>query len=375
MADLIAEHRYGRREGFTLGVEEELLLVDHADGFRLAHVGSAILRDLGAAEPGDSVRLESGVAKPDTYEAQLELSSPICSHAGEAAEALAGLRGAAREAGATLLGAGIHPCSDFGDVQHIPAARYADIAESMRGLLRRTPTCALHVHVGMPDPETAIRAYNGLRRHLPLLQGLSANSPFWWGVDSGMASARAPLFRGFPRAQIPRAFADYADYGETVAEVLLAGGLPDYTFLWWDLRPHPAHGTVEVRAMDGQTDLESAAALAALVHGLAIHESVQPAPARWPPSEAISESSFRAARDGVAATILHDGSLRPLADVARDAVALARAALRGIGGEDALECVERIIGAGGGAAVQREVHGRSGMPGLLQDLAAKTARV
>jgi glutamate---cysteine ligase / carboxylate-amine ligase len=372
MADLIAEHRYGRREGFTLGVEEELLLVD-PDDYRLAHIGSTILRNLGAEDPGASVRLESGTAKPDTYEAQLELASPVCGDAGRATRALADLRRAAQDAGGTLLGAGIHPCSDFGDVVHIPAARYADIAESMRGLLRRTPTCALHVHVGMPDPETAIRAYNGLRSHLPLLQGLSANSPFWWGQDSGMASSRAPLFRGFPRASIPRAFADYSDYGETVSEVLVAGGLPDYTFLWWDLRPHPAHGTVEVRAMDGQSDLESVAALAALIHGLAIHESAQPPPARWPASEAISESSFRAARDGVAATLVHDGSLRPLAEVARDAVALARSALHGIGDQSALEGIERILSSGGGAAIQREAHARGGMQGVLEDLVRRTA--
>jgi carboxylate-amine ligase len=372
MADLIAEHRYGQREGFTLGVEEELLLVDPED-FRLTHVGSSILLALGAEDPGASVRLEEGTAKPDTYEAQLELASPVCADAGEATRSLAGLRRAAQAAGGTLLGAGIHPNSEFGDVQHIPAARYMDIAESMRGLLRRTPTCALHVHVGMPDPETAIRAYNGLRSHLPLLQGLSANSPFWFGLDSGMASSRAPLFRGFPRAQIPRAFADYSDFGETVADVLVAGGLPDYTFLWWDLRPHPAHGTVEVRAMDSQFDLDSVAGLAALVHGLAIHESQQPAPMRWPPSEAISESSFRAARDGVAATIVEDGSLRPLAEVARGAIGLARCALREVGGEDALDEVERILTSDGGATIQRELYGRGGMRSLLEGLVSRTA--
>jgi glutamate---cysteine ligase / carboxylate-amine ligase len=373
MADLIAEHRYGRRPGFTLGVEEELLLVD-PQTHRLTHVASTILRELGAEDSGSSVHLDAGVAKPDTYEAQVELSSPVCMNADEAGRSLAGLRSAAAAAGATLLGTGIHPDSEFGDVVHIPAARYIDIAESMRGLLRRTPTCALHVHVGMPDPETAMRAYNGLRNHLPLLQALSANSPFWFGMDSGLASARAPLFRGFPRAQIPRAFASYDDYAETVAAVLLAGGLPDYTFLWWDLRPHPAHGTVEVRAMDGQSDLESAVALSALVHGLAIHESQQPAAARPAPSEAISESSFRAARDGATATILHDGELQPVAEVARDAVTLARAALAGVGGESALDGIERLVADGGGAGIQRAAHERGGMPGLLEDQVARTAR-
>jgi carboxylate-amine ligase len=373
MSHLLAEHRFGSQPGYTLGVEEELLLVD-PDGLGLSHCGSEVLAALGAEEPGASVSLEHGVAKPDTYEAQLELSSPVCAHAEEALGALDRLRRAAEAAGATLVGSGIHPLGAFGDVRHIPASRYLDIAESMRGLVRRTPTCALHVHVGMPDPETAIRAFNGLRTHLPLLQGLSANSPFWHGVDSGLASARAALFRGFPRADVPRAFEDYADYVEMVAEVLAAGGLPDYTFLWWDLRPHPSHGTIEVRAMDSQADLELVGGLAALVHGLAIHEAERPAGPRRAAREAIGESSFRAARDGVGATILDDGELRPLAEVARKAVDLARGQLLAVGGEAALEGVERLLAAGGGAAMQRGAHARAGMPGLLAELVAVTAR-
>ncbi len=101
------------------------------------------------------------------------------------------------------MGAGIHPDAAFGDVVHVPGERYAVIAEAMRGLMRRTPTCALHVHVGMPDPETAIRTYNGLRTCLPLVQALAANSAFWHGVDSGFMTARAQLFRSLPSAVIP----------------------------------------------------------------------------------------------------------------------------------------------------------------------------
>ena len=117
----------------------------------------------------------------------------------------------------------------------------------MRGLVERTPTCALHVHVGMPDAETAIAVFNRLRGYLPLLQALAAHSPFWYGRDSGFATARAQLFRGFPRAVIPRPFANWDDYATTAAAWVEAGALPDYTYLWWDIRPHPRLGTVEVR--------------------------------------------------------------------------------------------------------------------------------
>src|SRR5215208_1634750 len=167
------------------------------------------------------------------------------------------------------IGAGIHPSGPFGEAPHVVSERYRVIGDQMRGLLRRTPTCALHVHVGMPDPETAIRACNRMRAHLPVLQALAAHSPFWHGVDSGFATARAQLFRGYPRADIPRAFADWEDYETTMSAIVAAAGVEDYTFLWWDIRPHPKLGTLEVRAMDAQARLGSVCGLAALVHGLA----------------------------------------------------------------------------------------------------------
>src|SRR3954466_8276791 len=229
--------------------------------------------------------------------------------------AIAALRARARQVGATLLGAGIHPHGAFGEVVHVAEPRYHAIHDQLRGLLRRTPTCALHVHVGMPDPETAIHVYNGLREWLPLLQALAANSPFWHGADSGLATARAQLFRGYPRSDIPRAFASFADFEESAASVVAAGDAPDYTFLWWDIRPHPRLGTVEVRAMDAQSSLRTVHGLAALIHGLARAAAEAPAGAAWSPREALMESSFRAARDGTGATLLHDGALRAVLEL------------------------------------------------------------
>jgi hypothetical protein len=152
----------------------------------------------------------------DTYAALVELASPISRGAHDGVARLATLRAALRAAGGTLLGAGIHPAGAFGDVVHVPQERYLEIARQLRGLLRRTPTCALHVHVGMPDAASAVRALNGLREHLPLLQALAAASPFWHGTDSGLASARAQLFRGYPRADIPDAADSWEQYAERV---------------------------------------------------------------------------------------------------------------------------------------------------------------
>jgi glutamate---cysteine ligase / carboxylate-amine ligase len=354
----IPEVNFGRGPSFRLGVEEEFILVDAETG-AVSHTGTEVLARL----PPES---EHGRYAPDTYEAEIELKAPVSSDAVEAAEHLGHLRRAVREAGAAAIGSGLHPAAEFGDVEHVKGERYAAIVAMLRGLITRTPTAATHVHVGMPDPATAILAYNGLRSHLPLLQALSANSPFWFGKDSGFDAARAQLFRAYPRATIPRAFRGFGDYERTIEAIVSSAEIADYTFLWWDVRPHPLLGTVEVRAMDAQSDLRTVAGLAALVHGLALHEVASPSPAI--DSGILMESSFRAARDGLRATIWSDGALAPVADVARRAVALARRHVD----SPALEEIERILTDGNGADRQRAVHGREGMGGLIRHLAAET---
>ncbi len=338
------------RAPFAIGVEEELLLVDPAT-HALAHAAPRIL---------DAV---DGL-KPDLYLALVESVSPISSGAAAAVAELSRTRARIRRAGGTVIGAGIHPAGPFGEAPHVDDPRYHDVAGQLRGLARRTPTCALHVHVGMPDAETAIRVHNGLREHLPLLVALSANSPFWHGQDSFMASARTQMFRAYPRAELPRAFASWEDFEECVDGILRAGGLPDYTFFWWDLRPHPRLGTVELRSMDSQSSLRDVALLAALVHALALR-AAERGPAAPTAREALSESSFRAARDGLAATLWHEGALRPVPEIARSVVA----DLEGEG----LDELERLLAEGNGAARQRRAHVAGGMPALLATLVEEAA--
>jgi carboxylate-amine ligase len=355
---------FGSGSDFSLGVEEELLLVD-PDTRALAHTATDVLEHL-SVPPGE------GSAHPEAYAAVIELASPVCTDATDVATSSAALRGRLRDAGATSIGAGLHPTAAFGDVVHFPSERYRRVATEMRGLQARTPTCALHVHVGMPDAETAIRTHNALRMHLPLLQALAANSPFWHAQDSGLASARAQVFRGFPRSEIPPAFASFDDYAERVGALAAAGDFPDYTFLWWDIRPHPILGTVEVRALDSQSSLHSITGIAALVHSLARWAAEQHGP--WESRDVLMESSFRAARDGLAATLWHDGQLRPALDVARATLALARPYARELGSEAALEEVERVLADGNGATRQRASFARGGLPAVLGDLAEETVQ-
>lgn len=345
---------------FTLGIEEELLLVDR-DTHALSHSSHELL---------GAMSLDTQLARHDLYEAQVELSSPICADAGEATAEIARLRRAVIDAGGTPLGAGIHPAAAIGDVRITQQERYIKAAELLGGVVHRTPDCALHVHVGMPDQDTAVRACNGLREHLPLLHALAANSAYWHGQDARLASARFVLRRGFPRVEVPRAFADFEDFQQAIAPMLAAAELDDYTSLWWDVRPHPKLGTVEVRVMDAQSSLDSIAALAALVHGLAIHEA-QGDRGEWLDREPIEEAVFSATSKGLAARLPDgDGRLRTVPDVAREAVELAR---RYVPDAAPLEGIERILSEGGGADRQRAAHAEGGMEAVLRLLVQETS--
>ena len=355
------DHPFGSSDPLSLGIEEELLLVDPAS-HALADVAERVLGGL---------ELPEALAAHEAFACEVELRSPVCRDAGEAAAAVAITRAAARSAGAHLMAAGLHPDGEWGAVRLTAKERYQALDQTMRSLIRRTPECALHVHVGAPDPAAAIHVLNGLREHLPLLQALAANSPYWFGADSGLASARFSIVRSYPRRGVPRFFSGWEEYAETVRATGAAGDFDDYTWIWWDARAHPRLGTVEVREMDVQPSLEDAAALAALVHALAARALESP-PRAGLPTEAVAESSFRASRDGVTATIWHDGALRPVPEVARAVVARVAGHAREIGSADALAGIERIVRDGGGAARQRAAAERGGMKELLSQLVRDT---
>lgn len=353
---------FARSDPFTIGLEEELLLVEPGT-LELAPISRSVLGSMAACPPATG---------EEAYAASIELRSSPSTTVAAATRQISDLRAQAIAAGATLLGVGIHPDGQLGDAELVDDERYRHVAELLRGLIRRTPECALHVHVGMPDTQTAVAVFNGLRAQLPLLQGLSANSPWWFGWDSGLASARSALVRAYPGRGIPGPLRSFDHWEELAAAVLAAGSLDDHTYLWWDVRLHPELGTVEVRELDAQSSLDEVVALGALVRALAREAAEMPLTGHEP-SEALTWSAFRAARDGVEAAILDDGVVRPLRDVARAAVARLRPVARELGDEDALDGVEAILATGGGAGRQRAGFARGGMRTLLQELVEKTA--
>ena len=350
-------HRFGESEPFSVGLEEEVLLVDR-DTLALAHSANTVM---------PHVDLPRERVDHEAFLAELELRSEPVGSIGEAIAQLMEGREAAMEAGATLLSAGLHPDAELFDVELVESERYARVEGQMRGLIKRTPECALHVHVGVPDPDAAVAAMNGLREVLPLLHGLGANSPFWFGQDSGMASARAAVIRAYPGRGIPPALGSWDDYLETLDAVRCGGGPQDHTMVWWDARPQPRLGTVELREVDAQTSLDAAGAIAALARAV-VRRSVESPLVELAPEQALHWSSFRAARDGLDADVYHEGRPVPL----RVAVGLV---LDRLGPADPeLEGVERIVRDGNGAVIQRTMYERGGMPGLLRYLAEATRR-
>ena len=313
-----------------------------------------------------------GTVERELHACQVELITDVCRTAGDAVGALQRMRRAVRATGAGLLGAGTHPSAAEGAAEITDKERYERIRELL-GDAVADAVGGTHVHVGMPDPEAAIRAFNGLRRHVPLLQALAANSPFRHGRDTGLASAREVTMRGWPRTGVPRAMRDFEDFCEGSARLARAADVPDYTWFWWKLRPHPRVGTVEVRALDAQTSLDDALCLVALVHCLAVHEATaQPAPEL--PVEILEEGIFRAARWGVAARLPDaDGRLRALPQVLGETVELVRGPAADLDYAAELDGLRRLVETGGGAGRQRGAHAIGGMGTLLRALAAATA--
>ena len=172
----------------------------------------------------------------------------------------------------------------------------------LRFVARQEIIFGLHVHVGIDDADKAVHVANGMRVHVPLLLALSANSPFWRGDETGLASARMPIFRAFPRVGIPPYYEGWADFEARIDFMVDAGVMEDYTYLWYDVRPHPNLGTVEVRAMDAQTQADHTLAITALIQAmvreLCEHYDAGRELARYP-YEMLDENKWLAARHGL----------------------------------------------------------------------------
>src|SRR6478752_1492540 len=279
---------------YTIGIEEELMICD-ARSYDLVNAIESLLEEA-----------PDGEIKPELMESVLEISTEPCANTAEAGQQLRALRRQVTETAAAkqlVIGsAGTHPFAMWEDQRIVARPRYRDLISALRFVARQEIIFGQHVHVGLDDPDKAIHVANGMRVHVPILLALSANSPFWRAANSGLASTRTPIFRAFPRVGIPPTYKDWADYERRIEFMVETGAIEDYTYLWYDVRPHPNFGTVEVRVLDAQTRLEHTLALAALIQAmvkeLAEHFDAGKSFSRYP-FEMLDENKWLAARHGL----------------------------------------------------------------------------
>ena len=356
---------------YLLGVEEELMLLDE-DTLSLAHAIEPVLRESGGR----------GHLKPELMQCQVEIATPPCRTAADALAALVDLRaGLIRDAarcGVRVAAAGTHPFSPLEEQLITARDRYREMVAAMRYPARRIVVFGMHAHVSIGGASKALAVIEALLPDLPVVLALSTSSPFLAGEETGLASTRLVLGQGMPRTGLPPAFESYEEYAVSLEQLRLAGALEDPTQIWWDVRLHPAFGTIEVRIMDAQPSVEDTAGIAGLVHALVRHYGK-----RYDRGEGfpranrllVGENRWLATRHGLRARFVHGGletvSARRLLVDLLDRVTDDAAA---VGASGSLERVARMLDRGSSAERQiRAVRRGADLPELVRELVDESA--
>ncbi|MGB5625399.1 MAG: carboxylate-amine ligase, partial [Woeseiaceae bacterium] len=246
---------------FTIGVEEEYLLVDKETRSLVVDPPKTLMAE---AEEKCGAQVTS-----ELLQSQIEIGTKVCNNVQEAHEDLARLRrniiDVANRHGLAPIAASTHPFSSWTEQKHTRKERYDTLTHEMQGAARRLLICGMHVHVGIDDDELRIDLMNQMSYFLPHLLALSCSSPFWNGRDTGLKSYRLTIFDALPRTGLPERFASYAEYQRHISILMEAGLIKDSTRIWWDLRPSARFPTLETRIMDVCTRLDDTVALAALL--------------------------------------------------------------------------------------------------------------
>lgn len=355
---------------FTVGIEEELMLLD-ADSLDLV---SGISELLGAM-PSE---LE-GQIKPELFQSVLEVATVPCAGVPEAVAELAKLRQVVVDLaggfGMKVGAGGTHPFARCDDQLIVEIDRYQELAAELTFIADRELIFGTHVHIGVDSPDKAIYIADGIRRYIPLMLAVSANSPFWEGKRTGMRSARTPVFRAFPRSGVPPHYGSWEIFSGRVGQMIRSGAIDDYTYLWWDVRPHPKIGTVEIRVFDQAGSLDDVGAFAAFSQALA-HRFAGAYSAGEPlvevPWELIDDNKVRAALKGLDSELLDVtvGMHVPARELASRLLGELELSAAELGCSAELDGLGRIIEAGTGADQQLAVADAAGAG--LRDVVAAT---
>jgi glutamate---cysteine ligase / carboxylate-amine ligase len=354
----VLDHAFGKGDPYTLGVEEEYMLLDGETFDLVQHVETVLAAVTGhELEPRINAELMQSV---------LEIATPVCRTPADVDAQLRTIRGyvsdIARGQGLRVGSAGTHPFSLF-ERQRITARdRYRTLVDQLQYVARRELIFGMHVHVAVDDPEKAIQVVNGLLAHLGELLALSASSPFWRGEATGLASSRQMVFAAFPRSGPPPRFKNYEDYAAVVGQLERTGCIADYTHIWWDIRLHPRLGTIEIRICDATTRLDDVVAITAYCQALVKHYSEQFDRGATIPSYhriLTTENKWLAARYGLEAPLMDLATGRrnrvPVAQLIRRTLKLIEPHARELGADAELRGVAEILAHGNGADRQLRV--------------------
>jgi len=302
--------------GPSLGIEVELEVIDQRTG-ALASAATELLGELGRGHPGG----EHPKAKHELFECTVEVITGVCQTVEEARRDLeatiAEVREAAARRGLTLACSGTHPFSNWRDQTVSPNPRYERLVQEMQWMAKRLQIFGVHVHVGVRSPEKAVAIANALAGYIPHFLALSASSPFWEGRDTGLASSRSKVFEGLPTAGLPAPIEDWSDFEQFMETLVSSAAITTVREVWWDIRPHPDFGTVELRMCDGIPTMSEICAIAALAQSLVTHLDqlddrgyTLPRYRDW----VLRQNKWRAGRHGLDTDLIVDaqGNLEPL---------------------------------------------------------------
>jgi YbdK family carboxylate-amine ligase len=346
----------------SLGVEWELELID-LDTRELKSGATEILEEI---RPEGAI--EHPKAKHELLESTIEVITGVCTTVAEAradlAETVEQVRTAAVKRNLGVMCSGTHPFTDWATQDITPHTRYQRLIESMQWLARRLQIFGVHVHVGVRSPEKAIPIVNALTQYIPHFLGLSASSPYWQGKDTGLASARSKVFEGLPTAGLPYQLSGWDQFEAYMETLISTQTIQTIREVWWDIRPHPNFGTVELRICDGLATFDEIVAVAALSQCLVERFDREldrgytlPLPKRW----VVEENKWRAARYGLDADIIADekGTVVPLKQAISDLLEDLMPVARRLDCVAELSTVDRILKVGASYQRQREVAAKN----------------
>lgn len=341
---------------YTLGIEEEYLLVD-VETCALVDVPDALMQDC-ARELGDQV-------SPEFLACQIEVGTGVCATIAEARADLGHLRrtiaDCASQYGMAPLAVSCHPFADWHTRKHTEKQRYNDLARDLAGVVRRMLICGMHVHVGLPDDDLRIDIMRQITYFLPHLLALSTSSPYWGGQDTGLSSYRLTIFDNLPRTGLPPDFVSHAEYRRSVDMIIKAGLIEDTTKIWWDIRPSHRFPTLESRICDVMPLMEHALTVAALVQSITrMLFELRRRNQRWRIYDRflIAENRWRAQRYGTREGLLDigQGALVPMTQLVTELIELLEADAMVLGCLNEVRAAQDILAVGTSAERQRAVH-------------------